>query len=187
MAINLTSFINEIDLDYPKSEIFKLFKKQAKQDFPRFNEKEAIGTSTHKKIGAYATKTANAYLEISDYVPDEVYEVTVITTKTNTTFKSRYELTEINENKTHLKLTQEQGGPGMFQSINTIIQKLLFKGRINSKFDFLLENLKREIEAERKRIDPKYVSPYDSETVEESAATEVKDSKSAEEITYTEK
>lgn len=163
MTINLTNFINEVDLDYPRDEVFKIFKKQAKQDFPRFNEKEAIGTSTRKTIGAYSTKTAEAYVEISDYIPNEVYEVTIITSKTNTMFKSRYELKEVNDNKTHLTLIQDQGAPGVFSSINTIIQKLLFKGRVNRKFDFFVEGLKREIEGERKRINPKYVSPYDSE------------------------
>ncbi|WP_055069613.1 DUF3284 domain-containing protein [Clostridium massiliamazoniense] len=163
MAINLTNFINEVDLDYPRDEVFKIFRKQAKQDFPRFNEKEAIGTSTRKKIGAYSTRTAQAYLEISDYIPNEVYEVTVITSKTNTTFKSRYELKDLENGGTHLTLIQDQGTPGVFTSINTIIQKLLFKGRVNKKFDYLVEGLKREIEGERKRINPKYVSPYDSE------------------------
>lgn len=173
MAINLTNFINEVDLDYPRDEVFKIFKKQAKQDFPRFNEKEAIGTSTRKTIGAYSTKTAEAYVEISDYIPNEVYEVTVITSKTNTMFKSRYELKEVNDNKTHLTLIQDQGAPGVFSSINTIIQKLLFKGRVNKKFDFFVEGLKREIEGERKRINPKYVFPYDSEVAaDQSSKTE---------------
>ncbi|MGL5616711.1 MAG: DUF3284 domain-containing protein [Sarcina sp.] len=177
MALNLKNFINQAELDYSREEIFKIFRKQAKQDFPRFNEKEAIGTSTHKKIGAYATRSANAYLEITDYIPNEAYEVTVVTTKTQSSFKSRYELKELGENKTKLILTEEQGGPGVFQAINNIIQSLLFKGRIKTKFNYMIEGLKYSIEEERKRTIPGYVSPYDEAAVSEDAiVTNKKDS-----------
>ncbi|MGL5634073.1 MAG: DUF3284 domain-containing protein [Sarcina sp.] len=139
------SFINSAELNYPRKEIFKVFKKQIKQDFPKFNEKEAIGTSTKKKIGHYATKTAEAFIEITDYKEDEVYEITTTTSQKSITFYSRYTLEEIDANTTRLTLEESQAGYGFFVTINHAVQSIFFKKRIKQRFSFLIQSLESEI------------------------------------------
>lgn len=144
-----SSFKNTAELKYSRKEIFKIFKKQAKQDFPRFNSKEAKGTSTTKNIGYYANRSTKAYIEITDYIEDEIYEVTTTTSKTNITYISRYTLEEIDENTTRLILEESQAGTGTFDTFNHIIQAIFFKGRIKKRFNFMIQALENEIQQMR--------------------------------------
>ena len=148
-------FKESAEINYPAKEIFKIFKKMMKQDFPRFNEKDAIGTSTRKTIGQYTTKSAEAYIEITDYKENEVYEITTVTSKTKVTFISRYELEVIDENTTRLSLHEHQGGEGFFLSFNYMIQKMFFKKRFTTRFSYFIKGLENELEQERERTTPK--------------------------------
>lgn len=148
-------FKESAEINYPAKEIFKIFKKMMKQDFPRFNEKDAIGTSTRKTIGQYTTKSAEAYIEITDYKENEVYEITTVTSKTKVTFISRYELEVIDENTTRLSLHEHQGGEGFFLSFNYMIQKMFFKKRFTTRFSYFIKGLENELEQERERTAPK--------------------------------
>lgn len=149
------SFKNSAVVEYSDKEIFKVFKKMIKQDFPRFNEKDPVGTSVKKKIGSYSTKSAEAYIEITDYKENEVYEITTVTSKTQTTFISRYTLTPVEDGKTLFTLEQSQAGDGFFVTLNHFIQSIFFKGRIKKRFSFLLQGLDNEITAMRERSNPK--------------------------------
>lgn len=148
-------FKESAEINYPAKEIFKIFKKMMKQDFPRFNEKDAIGTSTRKTIGQYTTKSAEAYIEITDYKENEVYEITTVTSKTKVTFISRYELEVIDENTTRLSLHEHQGGEGFFLSFNYMIQKMFFKKRFTTRFSYFIKGLENELLQERERTAPK--------------------------------
>lgn len=148
-------FKETAEINYPAKEIFKIFKKMIKQDFPRFNEKEAIGTSTKKTIGQYTTKSAEAYIEITDYKENEVYEITTVTSKTKATFISRYELEAVDDNTTRLSLHEHQGGEGFFISINYMVQKMFFKKRFTTRFSYFVKGLENELEQERERTAPK--------------------------------
>ncbi|MGL4450782.1 MAG: DUF3284 domain-containing protein [Sarcina sp.] len=159
-------FKETAEINYPAKEIFKIFKKMMKQDFPRFNEKDAIGTSTKKTIGQYTTKTAEAYIEITDYKENELYEITTVTSKTQATFISRYELEVVDENTTLLSLHEHQGGEGFFVSINYMVQKMFFKKRFSTRFGYFVKALEAELEQERERTTPKKkVNQIDEEVI----------------------
>ncbi|WP_297435728.1 DUF3284 domain-containing protein [uncultured Clostridium sp.] len=149
------AFKNSAEVNYSAKEIFKIFKKMIKQDFPRFDEKNPLGTDTNKKIGHHSTKSAEANVEITDYIENEVYEITTVTLKTQITFVSRYTLTVIDENTTLFTLEQSQNAPGFFMNVNHIVQSIFYKGRIKKRFDFLLQGLDNEIAEMRERQAPK--------------------------------
>ncbi|MGL4990446.1 MAG: DUF3284 domain-containing protein [Sarcina sp.] len=153
MAAN--TFKNSAVVDYSNIEIFKVIKKMIRQDFPRFNEKNPIGTSVTKQIGSYSTKTAEAYVEITDYKENELYEITTVTSKGRITYVSKYILTPLEDGKTEFTLEQTQGGPGIFTTLNHMLQSFLYKGRIKKRFDYLLQGLDAEIKAMRERSTPK--------------------------------
>ncbi|WP_297519686.1 DUF3284 domain-containing protein [uncultured Clostridium sp.] len=151
----MKGFKETAEINYSAKDIFKIFKKMIKQDFPRFNEKEAIGTSTKKTIGHYTTKSAEAYVEISDYKENAVYEITTITSKTQTTFVSRYELEVIDENTTLLSLNEYQIGEGFFVAVNTFVQTMFFKNRFKTRFSYLKQGLEAALVEEKERTTPK--------------------------------
>lgn len=140
------TFKNTATLNYSASDIFKLFNKMAKQDFPRFNQKEALGCSTKKNIGHYAGRQTEAYIEITDYKDQEVYEVTTITSKTKLTFVSRYSLEKIDENTTKLTCEETQSGTGFFDAINHTIQAIFFKKRIAKRFNMLIKSIEYSLD-----------------------------------------
>lgn len=163
---------NSAEVNYSAKEIFKVFKKMIKQDFPRFNEKEPIGTSVKKQIGSYSTKSAEAYVEITDYKENEVYEITTVTSKTQVTFVSRYVLTPISEDKTLFTLEQTQAGTGFFITVNHIIQSIFYKKRVQRRFDALLEGLDTEITTMRDRSNPSKKSSSTDSKLDEVASTD---------------
>ncbi|MGL5067317.1 MAG: DUF3284 domain-containing protein [Sarcina sp.] len=172
----MKGFKETAEINYSAKEIFKIFKKMIKQDFPRFNEKDAIGTSTKKTIGHYATKSAEAYVEITDYKENEVYEITTVTSKTQTTFVSRYELEVVDANTTILTLQEHQAGEGFFVAINYFVQTMFFKNRFKTRFSFLKQALEIELANQKERTAPKKKSEIESDDtiglISESAVTE---------------
>ena len=85
----MTSYKNEAIIDYPVEDVFKLFKKTAKRDFPRFNEKNPIGSKVERQVGSYSVKEGKMLVEITGYEEHKLYEIT--SRYNRTTYISRYE------------------------------------------------------------------------------------------------
>lgn len=134
---------NEVILDYSVKDLFGIFIKVAKRDFPNFKEKTAVGTKVEKKVGAYSGKTATMTVEITDFEKDKVYEITS-TSPNGQVYTSRYEFEELEENKTKISLSETEASGGIFAIINSFIVKYLFKKRINRRFEYFVKGLEAE-------------------------------------------
>ncbi|ERI94405.1 hypothetical protein HMPREF1982_01041 [Clostridiales bacterium oral taxon 876 str. F0540] len=140
----MATYKNQAVVNYPINEVFRVFKKTAKRDFPKFNEKSPIGTRVERTAGAYSVRNGKVFVEITDYKPNEVYEIT--TTHDNILYKSRYEFYSIDENKTKIMLFEENHSSGYFNSFNVFVAGLFFKSRVRKRFDFLVKGLKEQVE-----------------------------------------
>ncbi len=128
----MPTFKNEAILDYPVDKVFKVFRDTAKRDFPKFNDKKPIGCSIERNVGTYSLKTARMKVEITDYKPNEIYEIS--SHKGKTLYKSNYQFVSLGENKTKLLLTESEYTQGALNFLNTIIASIFFKGRIKKRF-----------------------------------------------------
>lgn len=140
----MATYKNQAIVDYPVNEVFRIFKKTAKRDFPKFNEKNPIGTMVERAAGAYSVRNGKVVVEITDYKANEIYEIT--STHDNIFYKSRYEFYPIDENKTNIILIEENHSSGYFNSFNILVAGLFFKSRVRKRFDFLVKGLKEQIE-----------------------------------------
>ncbi|MEG1482123.1 DUF3284 domain-containing protein [Clostridium sp.] len=144
------SFKNSAELDYPVEEVFKVFMRSAKKDFPKFNEKNPIGTSVTKKGGAYAGKSVDMNVEITDYKENELYQITSVRNKL--AFVSTYKFERIDDNKCIFGLEESDSTAGIFKGLNAILQNFLFKKRITKRFQFLIQGLEYEMKNYREMI-----------------------------------
>lgn len=139
----MKNFINEAIIDYPVEDIFKVFIKAAKRDFPRFNKENPIGCSVKKEAGSYSSKTGNIYVEISDFKLNELYEIK--STKKNIVYTSTYKFEKISDTKTKITLEEDQDAPGLMSNFNRFVQNLCFKKRIKRRFSYLIKGLENEL------------------------------------------
>lgn len=145
------AFINTVELNYPVEEVFKVFIRTAKRDFPKFNEKNPIGASVTRKAGNYSTKQSEVRVELTDYKLNEVYQIT--TAKNHVMFVSTYTFKKIDEYTTELTLEESDSTEGFFKGINSFMQNFLFKKRIKKRFSFLVQGLENEILEHRKKVE----------------------------------
>ncbi|MGL4771993.1 MAG: DUF3284 domain-containing protein, partial [Clostridium sp.] len=144
-------FRNSTVLNYPVEEVFKVFVRVAKRDFPKFNEKNPIGCSVTKQVGTYTTKSATVRVEITDYKKNEVYEITTVRDKLM--YVSTYRFEAIDEESTQLILEETENTPGLFPGLNSMLQNICFKGRIKKRFAFFVQGLESEIESFREKVE----------------------------------
>ena len=143
-------FINSTVVDYPVEEVFKVFIRTAKRDFPKFNEKDPIGSAVIKQVGTYSAKTGTLRIEITDYKLNEIYQITSVRDKMM--YISTYSFEKDGEDRTKITLEETEETPGAFQIINTIIQKVLFKKTVRLRFGTYINGLESEIEKHREKV-----------------------------------
>lgn len=144
------AFSNSAVVNYPVEEIFSVFIKTAKRDFPKFDESNPIGASIVKKLGS-KSKAATLTIEITDYKKNELYKIT--TTSSNAIYYSTYQFEKIDENSTNITLIEDNETQGIFTKINSFLQYVSFKGKVNRRFVRFIEALEREIENFREKLD----------------------------------
>ena len=155
------AFSNSVELSYPVEEVFKLFIRTAKRDFPRFNEENPVGCKVNKKVGAYSAGATTMEVEITGFVKNELYQI--VSTNGSVKYTSTYEFEVIDENTTRLTLVEEDEKPGIFPWFNTLVQSVLFKGRVRKRFIYFVERLEEELERYRKNIAKNSKSRADEE------------------------
>ena len=158
-------FSNSAELNYPVEEVFRLFIRTAKRDFPKFNETNPVGCKVNKKVGSYSANSSTMEIEITQFVKNELYQIT--STNGNIKYISTYEFEVIDENKTRLTLVEEDEKPGIFPWFNTLVQSIIFKRRVRRRFIYFVERLGEELEAYRAKIEKNSKS---KSIVDESAA-----------------
>jgi hypothetical protein len=155
------AFSNSAVVKYPVEEVFSIFIKTAKRDFPKFNESNPIGSSVIKKVGAYSVNSANLKIEITDYKINELYQLT--STGPKTVYYSNYKFEKIDENSTRITLIEEDVSDGFITWLNRLIQGLAFSGRVKRRFIYFIETLEREIERMREKLEKNSKSRSDEE------------------------
>ena len=145
------SFKNSVEANYPVEEVFKVFMRAAKRDFPKFDDKNPIGASVTKKGGAYAGKSVDMNVEVTDYKQNELYQITSVRNKLS--FVSTYKFKKIDDNKCLFTLEESDSTAGIFKGINSMLQNLLFKSRIKKRFAFLVSGLEAEMKNYREMIE----------------------------------
>lgn len=144
------AFSNSAVINYPIEEVFAMFIKTAKRDFPRFDEDNAIGCKVKKKVGTYSVQSADMEIEITDYKKNELYQIK--STNESIVYTSTYEFDAVDEKSTRLTLTEEDKKPGFLPWFNVILQNIAFKGRVKRRFVFFIETLVREIETHQAKL-----------------------------------
>jgi hypothetical protein len=145
----MATYKNQAIINYPVNEVFKVFKKTAKRDFPKFDEKKPVGVTVERSVGAYSVRSGRMLVEITDYKADEVYEIT--SSQENHLYKSRYEFYPVEENKTRLILAESSYSQGIFNYINVLIAGIFFKGRVKKRFKYVISGIENQIEENLKR------------------------------------
>ena len=170
------AFSNSAVVNYPVEEIFSVFIKTAKRDFPKFDESNPIGAAIIKKVGPKSSKAAILKIEITDYKKNELYKI--MTTSTNAIYYSTYQFEKIDENSTNITLIEDNETQGIFTKINSFLQYASFKGKVNRRFIRFIEALEREIENFREKLEKNSKSRAE----EEQKINEKADAKKAKEI-----
>lgn len=148
----MAQYKNEKIVGFPLQEVFRIYKKTAKRDFPKFNEKEAVGTSVSRQVGAYGNKKTTMLVTITGYEPNKLYEVT--STHRDITYKSRYEFNSIDENTTKITLIEEtHGSGGVFEVINNVLAIIIYRWKVKKRFKALILGLEKEIQDVRNRVE----------------------------------
>lgn len=140
----MADFRNETIVEYPIKKVFNVILEVAKRDFDNFDEKNAIGTSTEKTVGNYATKTSKMKVEITNYKRNEIYEVT--SSQDDKVFISRYTFEKIDSNNTKIILEEYENSNGFIGGLNSFLVGFLYKKRVNRRFTYLIKGLVNEIE-----------------------------------------
>ncbi|MGL5646434.1 MAG: DUF3284 domain-containing protein [Clostridium sp.] len=143
-------FVNSTIIDYPVEEVFKVFIRTAKRDFPKFNEKEPIGCYVTKTVGTYSAKTGTCRVEITDYKLNELYQITSV--KDKMVYVSTYTFEKETDESTKITLEETEDTPGAFQWANIIIQKVCFKGTVKRRFGVFANALEKAIEDYREKV-----------------------------------
>lgn len=186
------AFSNSAIVNYPVEEVFSVFIRTAKRDFPKFNENNPIGASVKKKVGAQSKKSQSLNVEITDYKKNELYKIT--STSSNTVYYSTYQFEKIDGSSTRITLIEENETKGIIRGINHFFQGLSFKGRIKKRFVYFMETLEREVENMREKLEKSSKSKLEEEKkinakAEEKIAKEssLKAEKEAQEVRLAEK
>ena len=144
------AFVNSAVVNYPVEEVFRVFIRTAKRDFPKFNEENPIGCSVEKKVGAYSVNSAKLKVEILDYKKNELYKI--VSSNDQTAYYSTYEFEVVDENSTRITLTELDEQKGLVTWVNRLVQTIAFKGRVKRRFIYFIETLEREIERMRENL-----------------------------------
>lgn len=147
----MLEFVNKTVVDYPVEDVFAIFIKTAKRDFPKLDIRKPIGTSVTREVGNYSKKKAEATVTITDFKENEIYAVKTVT-DTNE-YSSTYIFKKIDDNKCGITLTEEQTVAGLFGILNNIMHKFFYKKSIRMRFQYFIQGLNDELERRKENIE----------------------------------
>lgn len=130
-------------LDYKIEDVFYIFVKAAKRDFPKFNEENPKGSKMTKKIAAYSGQIIECTVEISDYVKNEKYEIT--TSTQNSKCVSTYTFKREKDNSTLIELEEVQDSQSFISQLGFSLQRFLAKRNAKEKYRANMRNLENEL------------------------------------------
>ncbi|WP_317947441.1 DUF3284 domain-containing protein, partial [Clostridioides difficile] len=123
---------------YSAKDIFNIFTKSARLNFPNFNEKKAVGTFVQQK------NNKRFKVEITNFEKNRVYEIK--TSNKRESIITRYELIHIDLENTKLIFTENMSERNVFGKINSVLVRILFGKRQPEEFNKFIKNLEMELE-----------------------------------------
>lgn len=138
----MNTFKTEILLKYSAKDIFNIFTKSARLNFPNFSEKKAVGSFVQQK------NNKRFKVEITSFEKNRIYEIR--TSNNRESIITRYELIHIDLENTKLIFTESESERNLFGKINSALVRILFGKKHPEEFNKFIKNL--EIELENKNI-----------------------------------
>ncbi|MCC0652753.1 MULTISPECIES: DUF3284 domain-containing protein [unclassified Clostridioides] len=138
----MKTFKSEALLKYSAKDIFNIFIKSARLNFPNFSEKRAVGTFVQQK------NNKRFKVEITNFEKNRIYEIK--TSNNRESFITRYELIHIDLENTKLIFTESESDRNIFGKINSLIVRILFGKRQPDEFNNFIKKL--ELELANKKI-----------------------------------
>ncbi|EQF24049.1 hypothetical protein QEW_2819 [Clostridioides difficile CD160] len=138
----MNTFKTEILLKYSAKDIFNIFTKSARLNFPNFSKKKAVGSFVQQK------NNKRFKVEITSFEKNRIYEIR--TSNNRESIITRYELIHIDLENTKLIFTESESERNLFGKINSALVRVLFGKRHPEEFNKFIKNL--EIELENKNI-----------------------------------
>lgn len=133
----MSTFTAEAIIDSSCREIFNVFVKSAKSNFPDFKEKRAVGTSSVQK------KNKRFKVEITAFERDELYEVTASNKRESCI--TRYQLIPLSEHETKIVFTEIESDRNIFGKINACLSSLMLGKRQPDEFNSFIKSLKKSL------------------------------------------
>ncbi len=134
----MKTFTAESTINHSCRDIFNIFVKSAKLNFPNFKEKRAVGTYCNQK------KNKRFRVEITAFEKDELYEITSSNKRESCT--TRYHLIPLSENETKIVFTEIESDRNVFGNINSFLTSLLLGKRQPDEFNTFIKNLGQSLE-----------------------------------------
>ncbi|MFL8711042.1 DUF3284 domain-containing protein [Clostridioides sp. GD02377] len=134
----MNTFKAEILLKHSAKDIFNIFTKSARLNFPNFNEKKAVGTFLQQK------NNKRFKVEITNFEKNKIYEIK--TSNNRESIITRYELIHVDLKNTKLIFTESESERNVFGKINSVLVRILFGKRHPEEFDKFIKNLEIELE-----------------------------------------
>ncbi len=134
----MKTFTAESTINHSCRDIFNIFVKSAKLNFPNFKEKRAVGTYCNQK------KNKRFKVEITAFEKDKLYEITSSNKRESCT--TRYRLIPLSENETKIVFTEIESDRNVFGNINSFLTSLLLGKRQPDEFNTFIKNLRQSLE-----------------------------------------
>ncbi|MER0278629.1 DUF3284 domain-containing protein [Clostridioides difficile] len=134
----MNTFKAEILLKHSAKDIFNIFTKSARLNFPNFNEKKAVGTFVQQK------NNKRFKVEITNFEKNKIYEIK--TSNNRESIITRYELIHVDLKNTKLIFTESESERNVFGKINSVLVRILFGKRHPEEFNKFIKNLEIELE-----------------------------------------
>lgn len=134
-------------VQYELEEVFRIFMKNAKKDFPDFNEENPVGCKINKTIQSVGPKSLNCTIEITDYVENEKYQITTSTNFTTgvSTCVSTYMFKAQKDGATKLVVEENQDSEKFMSYATLWLQRFLAKRNFKAKVNNIAESLNNEL------------------------------------------
>ena len=134
-------------VQYELEDVFRIFMKNAKKDFPDFNEENPVGCKINKMIQSMGPKSLNCTIEITDYVENEKYQITTSTTFTTgaSTCVSTYMFKAQKDGTTKLEIEENQDSEKFISYATLWLQRFLAKRNFKAKVNNIAESLNNEL------------------------------------------
>ncbi len=129
-------------LNYPAEDVFNIFIKHAKKDFPNFNEEDAKGCKIEKKINS-GENQIECTVEITEYKKNEMYQIT--TSTNNSQCISTYNFIKQKDGTTKLVLEEDQTSGQFIGYMALWIQRFMVRRNFKAKYNNIIDGLNNEL------------------------------------------